>query len=241
MILRFKIDPRAVKVTKKVLGALWWVVLVLLAALMFNIISAKMQGKVPRVFGHSVVNIITGSMEDTIPEGSYVLLKTVSPEEVKKGDIICFYSSDPAISGIPNTHRVVEEPIVTETGIEFVTKGDANAASDKYTAKGDNLIGRYVTTLDLLGRFASALDRGGMTVIILVLEALILGMAVLNFLEARRRALAEAEGDKNKTEPTLSKEEIEKMLCENPELVKEIEAKLGLSTATTESNNNKEE
>ena len=225
-----------VKIIKKCIGALWWIALAAIACMMFSIIGAKMQGKVPQVLGYSIVKIVSGSMEDTIPEDSYILVKATSPEKIKRDDIICFYSSDPAILGIPNTHRVVADPIVTDTGIEFVTRGDANALDDKYTAKGENLVGRYVRIMDGLGAFVDMLDGGGMNALIVGLEALILALAVGNFLGARKRAKAAAEEDK-KEEPTLSQEEIEKMIGENPELVKEIEAKLGLSSKPNESDN----
>ena len=230
MNLRLKIDPITVKRVKKLLSTLWWIALILLALTMFNIIGAKMQGRVPRIFGYSVINIISGSMGDTIPEGSYILVQAVDPEEIEKDDIICFYSSDPAIYGIPNTHRVVEEPILTDTSIEFVTMGDANSGPDKYTAKGENLIGRYVKTMDSLNAFVALLDKGSMTVIIFALEAVIMAMAVGNFLRAKKQAAAEAAENEKTGEHTLSQEEIERLLGENPDLVKEIEAKLGLAS-----------
>ena len=231
-----KKDHDKVKIIKKCISALWWIALALISAMMFSIIGAKMQGKVPQVLGYSVVKIVSGSMEDTIPENSYILVKATSPEKIKRDDVICFYSSDSSILGIPNTHRVVADPIVTDTGIEFVTRGDANVLDDKYTAKGENLVGRYVRTMDGLGAFVDMLDGGGMNVLFVGLEALILALAVGNFLGARKRAKAAAEEDK-KEEPTLSQEEIEKMIGENPELVKEIEAKLGLSSKPSESDN----
>jgi signal peptidase len=151
-----------------------------------------MQGKVPQIFGYSVVNIISGSMEDTIPEGSYILVKKVSPEEVNIEDIICFYSSDPSISGLPNTHRVVKDPIITDNGIDYVTMGDANASEDKYTAKGEDLIGRYVKPLDGLGAFVSMLDGGGMTVLFVALQLMVLAMVISTFLRARKGTTADA-------------------------------------------------
>lgn len=175
-------------VIKKTLGALWWVLIIGLAILMFSIIGAKMRGEVPKVFGHSVMKIVSGSMETEIPEGSYILIKEIDPAEVKEGDVITFFSSDYAIYGLPNTHRVVEPPIVTDGGIEFVTRGDANPTNDKVTARGDRLIGIYVRRLDGLTEFASALDGGGMMVLMLVLEAFIFAMAAWMFVKAKKKA-----------------------------------------------------
>ena len=157
------------KAIKIVTSAVWWCVLAIVVALLVNVIGAKMSGKVPSVFGYSVLNIVSGSMEDEIPSGSYILIKKTDAGKIEKGDVICFYSTDPKIYGLPNTHRVVEEPIVTENGIEFVTKGDANPINDKQTAKGDRIVGVYVKRLDGLTAFSDSLGQGTLVIVIICL------------------------------------------------------------------------
>ena len=157
---------RALKISFSVI---WWCVLISLALLLVNIFGAKMSGKVPSVFGYSVINIISGSMEDEIPKGSYILIKKTDAENVRQGDIICFYSTDPSIYGMPNTHRVVEEPIIKDGKIEFVTKGDASPVNDTETAKGDRLIGVYVKSLDGLTAFVSGLTPQNLIIVIICL------------------------------------------------------------------------
>ena len=76
---------KAVKISAKVL---WWSFTVLLVILLVNILGSKIRGKVPSVFGYSVVKIVSGSMEDTIPRGSYILIKKTPPEDVGTDDII---------------------------------------------------------------------------------------------------------------------------------------------------------
>lgn len=160
------------------LSALWWSAVVLLVLLLVNILGAKMTGNVPRVFGYSIMNIVSGSMEDEIPKGSYILIKKVEPEKVKRGDVICFYSTDPQIYGLPNTHRVVEDPINNNGSIEFVTRGDANPINDKETAKGENLIGVYVKRLDTLTAFSNSLKGNMMIFVIISLQICMSGMAL---------------------------------------------------------------
>ncbi len=168
---------KTIRIVRSTFVSLWWIALALLAILLVNIFSAKISGEVPSVFGYSVLNIISGSMENEedpdsgIPVGSYVLIKRTDPEEIRRGDIISFYSTDPSIFGFPNTHRVVEEPIVTDGGYEFVTKGDANFAVDKYNADGDRLIGRFVCRLDGVTAFVRTLKRNGMLIMFVVLGA----------------------------------------------------------------------
>lgn len=188
---------KTVKVLKLAASALWWLVLVSLAILLVNICGAKLTGNVPSVFGYSVMNIISGSMEDEIPKDSYILIKKVSPEKIEKNDIICFYSTDPKIYGIPNTHRVVEEPIITDSGIEFITKGDANPVNDTETAKGDRLIGVYVKSLDGLTSFANALSAKTIVIVIICLQICIIAMAAYAFVISKKKENDTGSDNKN--------------------------------------------
>ena len=159
-------------IIKKIAAALWWTATILIAVMIVRILAAKIKGEVPFFFGYSVMNIVSGSMEDTIPEGSYILIQKVDPADVRKGDIICFYSDDPAIRGYPNTHTVVEDPIQGENGLEFVTKGDANPTKDSVNARAEKLIGRHVQNLDFLTNFSVMLEEKGIMIITLVLPVL---------------------------------------------------------------------
>lgn len=163
---------RSTKIVKKTAVVLWWIATVLIFLSIVRILFAKAKGEVPFFFGYAVMNIVSGSMGDTIPEGSYILIEKTDPADIRKGDIICFYSDDPAIRGYPNTHTVIEDPVQGENGLEFVTKGDANPTKDDATAKGEKLIGRHVKNLDALTNFSVMLEEKGIMVITLVLPVL---------------------------------------------------------------------
>ena len=177
---------------KKISGALkiaakffWWAATVSIVLMICVIMGAKIRGKVPYFFGYSVMNIVSGSMEDRIPAGTYILIKKTDASEIEKGDVICFYSDDPKILGYPNTHTVVEDPICGEDGIEFVTKGDANPTKDDYTAKGDKLIGKYVKNLNGLTRFSQTLQGNAIFYCYMVLMGLcVVLMVVPMFMKA---------------------------------------------------------
>ena len=176
-----------IKALKIIAKGSWWCVVISLAVLLVSIFRAKLNGEVPSVFGYSVMNIISSSMEEEIPKDSYILIKRVEPEEVGKNDVICFYSRDPQIQGIPNTHRVVEEPIVTEDGIEFVTKGDANPGPDPVNARGEDLIGVYVKRLDGITAFSNSLDGNTLIVIIIILQMGIGAMVVYTVVTSKAK------------------------------------------------------
>ena len=164
------------KIIDKAFSITWWVVLLMLFSLIVGIISAKMNGEVPKLFGRSVVKVISPSMGEEIPVGSYVIIKEIKPEDVKEGDIICFYSDDPSIKGYPNLHRVIQAPIQVGDKYEYVTKGDGNSHPDSVTAKSDKLIGKYVRTMDGLTNLTDAASSQGMLIFVLILSVLSVGM-----------------------------------------------------------------
>ncbi len=124
------------------------VLILLLVALVLYLLVARISGKVPSLFGYSVVRIVTPSMDPKIPVGSFVLIKKAAPEEIRAGDIITFYTDDPdpLIAGKTITHRVLS--VSCEDGkYVFATKGDnqaTNPVPDAYPARGERLVGRYV-------------------------------------------------------------------------------------------------
>lgn len=150
---------KAFRVLKYALTGLWWTVLLLGIVLVISFLSAHFRGEVPRIGNYSVMHIVSESMEPNIPMGTYILVKRVPAEEVKKDDVICFYSTDPTIYGRPNTHRVVEQPYWENGELYFVTKGDNNPIPDKDPASAERLIGVWVTNLEGFTLFLDFVTR----------------------------------------------------------------------------------
>lgn len=164
---------KAFRVLKYALTGLWWSAFLLGAALVISFLVANFRGEVPRIGNYSVMHIISESMEPNIEKGTYILIKRVPPEDVKKGDVICFYSTDPTIYGRPNTHRVIEEPSLQDGELFFTTKGDRNLAPDKEPARADCLIGVWVTNLDGLTVFLNFVTQNFTWIVVLLV---VLGM-----------------------------------------------------------------
>ena len=135
------------KTVKKIFNTIVSLILVATFVLagytIFNVVKANANREVPQVFGISLMKVATGSMEPTIPTNSLIVIKKTDPSEIKVGDVICFYSSDPKIEGLPNTHRVIE--VENENGrYVFTTQGDASEIPDEYKVDGNRLVGRFV-------------------------------------------------------------------------------------------------
>ena len=108
------------------------------------VIAATIPLTVPNFMGYEIFNVVSGSMEPTIPVGSIIYVKEIDPVEVESGDIIAFQSGDSVIM-----HRVVDNKMVEGA---FTTKGDANNGEDMNDVPYDNLIGIVVKHIPILGQ-----------------------------------------------------------------------------------------
>lgn len=108
------------------------------------VIAATIPLTVPNFMGYEIFNVVSGSMEPTIPIGSIIYVKEIDPVEVESGDIIAFQSGDSVIM-----HRVVDNKLVEGA---FTTKGDANNGEDMNDVPYDNLIGIVVKHIPILGQ-----------------------------------------------------------------------------------------
>ena len=111
------------------------------------------KDQVPSISGIFLMIILTDSMYPEFESGDLIICNTAEPEEIKVGDVICFY--DPEGNGTATvTHRVQEVVTDDEGNLAWITKGDANNTEDLPTVPAKNLIGVYKTRLKGLGNVA---------------------------------------------------------------------------------------
>lgn len=135
-------------------------VMVLLALLLYG----------TRWFGLTPYAVVSPSMEPKYPTGSLIYVKKAQTKELKENDVITFQMTDRTTA----THRIIE--IVNgENGTSFRTKGDNNDLPDGPLVAGENVVGKAVCCIPLLGYFAQYMQtRAGNVVIICFGVAIIL-------------------------------------------------------------------
>jgi signal peptidase len=118
--------------------------------------------------GFNFFAVTSGSMEPTLPVGSLIYVGKYKVEDLKQGDIITFKVKDAESAEVSVvTHRieeVIKEERLEKIGVEgeeeqekkylkyeFVTKGDANTATDARTVPSINILGLYQWHLPYLG------------------------------------------------------------------------------------------
>ena len=111
------------------------------------------KGEVPSFGSRFPMIVLTDSMYPEIESGDLIICKQVEAEEVKAGDIICFF--DPSGNGTSTvTHRVMEVTKDENGDLAWVTKGDANNVEDKAIVPSSKRVGAYSTRIQGAGNIA---------------------------------------------------------------------------------------
>lgn len=185
---------KAKKDSNKVLTILGIALCVILAPILIMNVTMIIKSfinpdKVPTLGGYAPMIVLTDSMYPKIKSGDLIMVKSADPESVQVGDVIAFF--DPAGNGTSVvTHRVVQ--VVTEGGLKFQTKGDANNTEDPSLVPAANLVGKWTgTCIKGAGNVAMFLQTTpGLIVCVAIPAIILIGIDML-----RRRKYEKAQKD----------------------------------------------
>lgn len=161
---------------KKVWNIVTWTIVVL--AIVMAVLLAGV-----RLVGIDPYTVLSGSMEPTYHVGSIIYVVDVDPHELKAGDPVTYMLSETTVV----THRIIEVvPAVDEEGnpvmnpktgkqvVRFITKGDANNAVDGSLLHENNVIGKPIFSVPLLGYVANYVQNPPGTYFAIILACLLL-------------------------------------------------------------------
>ena len=116
------------------------------------------------------------SMRPAISAGDLLITHAQPAGSVRRGEIVSF--KDPALAGRLVTHRVVA---VHPAGarFDFITRGDANAAPESWSAARGSSIGVLAFRVPVIGRAIAWVADPLIRTVILALAALLLSTALL--------------------------------------------------------------
>jgi len=126
--------------------------------------------------GFRFLIVRSGSMEPAIGTGDVVVVKTVRPAEVSTGQVVTF--RDATRDDHLVTHRVVR--VVRVDGrYDFVTRGDANTAEERWSVGAGGSIGAVRATIPMIGYPLNWLGSAAVRVWLLIAGSVLVGGALL--------------------------------------------------------------
>lgn len=152
-------------------------------------------GITPSIFGIKTFTIISGSMEPTINIDDIIITKNADKSDIKSGDIITFKSNNEIV-----THRVID---IEQSGdkLIYTTKGDKNEVTDIVKIEYNQIEGKYLGKIPLLGKALSILKNR------VVFES-ILVFLVLSFLWQNKMVKRKIERSKKRERYENSRKEV---------------------------------
>ena len=158
---------------RRFLGHVCFILAVLLLGLL---VFTTAGGKTPSIFGYRILRVVSSSMEPVIPEGTCILVKETKPDTLKTGDVITFVSSDPAIYGFYNTHRIFDIYETAQGETRYITKGDSNEYPDDYDVAPEQIVGKLVKEIPggrWFGRLVGRLHERNIYFLVVILPLLL--------------------------------------------------------------------
>lgn len=110
--------------------------------------AALLAAAAPLAIGDHSFTMRSGSMTPALETGDVVVTEPISPLAAKVGEVVTF--RDPEGSGKLFSHRVQSVRPAGEV-VRFVTRGDANTATEHWSVPADGTVGRVVYRVPKIG------------------------------------------------------------------------------------------
>lgn len=152
------------KILHVIKNILFYLILFIMLGSCIYLVTIKIKGKQPEIFGYKFFIVLTGSMEPDIKPGDMVIVKNTKAESIDVGDVITFTNKE---GKNITTHRVTNISYGQE--IEFTTKGDANNVEDENKVSESQLLGKMTRNIEGVGKIIGFIKAKAMLFIGLII------------------------------------------------------------------------
>ena len=140
------------------------------AVILILLVAAVLPLTVPKIFGLTPYNILSGSMEPEIPTNRVIYVKQCDTAQLEVGDVITFKLGSG--TDLAETHRIAD---IDKENALFTTKGDANKNVDQTKVIAENIIGKVVFHIPQYGKLADFINTSeGIAACIAVFAAVLI-------------------------------------------------------------------
>ena len=201
--------PKWLDVTLRVIE---WTLIIFIVVCMLTLLSQRMTGTTPELFGYSTYTVVTDSMAGTYDVGDVVVCKRIKDTlgymkdtGFKEGEVIAFiapayFDKDNKLQGCTITHRIVTAPFYDEEkDTWFVeTKGDNAIAKDRVPIPVENIQGTIVGSNKGISKLFKFLTKwyGFVTVIVVPLTLILVWQIVVLIREKSKATISKIEDEK---------------------------------------------
>ena len=184
------------KKIRRILNVVEWILLIVCMIVLIYIFSNTFSGKAASFFGTSILHVVTGSMEPTIPVDDFVIVKKTDVSSLEEKDIIAFYSENPGTEGFLVIHRIMS---VNPDG-SYVTKGDANTIEDAMNVSPDKIIGKYEGDAWFLNWLVSFVSLKKLLLMLVIIPMFLVSIYEVKTLAKLFKSETKGSGDESETE-----------------------------------------
>ena len=222
--------PKWLDVTLRVIE---WTLIIFIVICMLVLLSQKITGNTPELFGYSTYTVVTDSMKGTYDVGDVVLCKRIKDTlgymkdtGFRNGEVIAFiaphgFDQGGKLQGHTVTHRIIEEPFYDkDTDTWYVrTKGDNAIDQDRVPIPVENIQGIIVGTNKGITNVVKFITKwyGFLTIVIVPLTLILIWQIAVLIKAKTKEKQDELEKEK--------KVELKKMEQEKLAKLEEIKAK----------------
>jgi len=173
-VLQASEPPSTKKKVLTIMGNLLFYVLLIATVLGFAFFGLQEPDAPPReLANHSVMTVLSRSMEPTIPLRSLVVARRIDPNLLEVDDVITYLRPN----NTTVTHRIIEviENYQNTGDRGFRLRGDNNSTPDTDIVRAENVIGEIVFTSLFLGQTVVFIQHN----IIFIIIFIVLGVALI--------------------------------------------------------------
>jgi signal peptidase len=150
--------------------------LALSAALLLLVVGlGVMLVVIPKVTGATPLTVLTSSMEPGLPPGTLVIVRPVTAEALRIGDVVTYQmvSNDAKVV----THRIISITLSSDGSRSFIVQGDNNSAPDDDPVLAEQVQGQLWYAVPYVGYVNNVINGANRAWIIPVLTVALFGYA----------------------------------------------------------------
>jgi signal peptidase len=155
------------------------------SAMLISLFAAAVLIVIPAATGSHTYTILTKSMVQKFPPGTFMVMKPAPFDELKYGDVITFqlYSGRPEVE----THRIVGFGATQQGEKTLITKGDNNGANDPEPVRAIQVQGKLFYAVPVVGFVANALGNSDRDMWAVAAAVALIGYGAITVFKSLRR------------------------------------------------------